>query len=49
MDKVIAAYEKENPGVDIVATYDSSGTLQTQGKHSRTIYLQIDTSSTERN
>ena len=30
MDKVIAAYEKENPGVDIVATYDSSGTLQTQ-------------------
>ena len=30
MDKAIAAYEKENPGVKIQATYDSSGTLKTQ-------------------
>ncbi len=30
MDKVIDAYEKANPGVEVIATYDSSGTLQTQ-------------------
>ncbi len=30
LDKVIADFEKANPGVDVVATYDSSGTLKTQ-------------------
>lgn len=30
LDKVIAEFEKENPNVDVVATYDSSGTLKTQ-------------------
>lgn len=30
MNKAIAAYEEENEGVKVVATYDSSGTLQTQ-------------------
>ena len=30
MNKAIAAYEEENEGVKIQATYDSSGTLQTQ-------------------
>lgn len=30
LDKVIEAYKEENPNIDIVPTYDSSGTLQTQ-------------------
>lgn len=30
MNKVITDYEKENPGIKIQATYDSSGTLKTQ-------------------
>lgn len=30
LDQIIADYEAANEGVDIVATYDSSGTLQTQ-------------------
>ena len=30
LDKVIADFKKANPNVDIVATYDSSGTLKTQ-------------------
>lgn len=30
LDKVIAAFEEANPNVDVVATYDSSGTLKTQ-------------------
>ena len=30
LDEIIAAYEAANEGVDIVPTYDSSGTLQTQ-------------------
>lgn len=30
MNKAIAAYEEANPGVEVIATYDSSGTLQTQ-------------------
>lgn len=30
LDKVIEAYKKVNPNVEIIATYDSSGTLKTQ-------------------
>ena len=30
LDAIIAQYEEENPGVTIVPTYDSSGTLKTQ-------------------
>lgn len=30
MDELIALYEEENPGVDFVANYDSSGTLMVQ-------------------
>ena len=30
LDKVIALYEEENPNVEVIATYDSSGTLETQ-------------------
>ena len=30
LDAIIAQYEEENPGVAIVPTYDSSGTLKTQ-------------------
>ena len=30
LDKIIEAYKKVNPNLEIIATYDSSGTLKTQ-------------------